>query len=134
MPPEDPQVNARLTQSPELTIEDCNLRVDWQTLRRLPLSAGVVFNFKAVFTPVTEFRNEPGIPALTAKIMREGKQNLMDYKKTWQVEHVVLPKLDEWAREQEDLGLMPKGWEVTTLDEAPWYRGWEGKWHSQQGF
>ena len=51
-------------QDPNLRLEDCHLRVDWQTLRRLPLSAAVLFNFKAVFTPVTEFRDEPVMLAL----------------------------------------------------------------------
>jgi hypothetical protein len=34
----------RLSQRDDLTIEECHLRVDWQTLRRLPLSGAVVFN------------------------------------------------------------------------------------------
>ncbi|KAJ6155546.1 hypothetical protein N7470_006112 [Penicillium chermesinum] len=134
MPPGDPHEALRLTQDPNLTLDECNLRVDWQTLRRLPISAGVVFNFKALFTPVSEFRDEPGVPALIAKVLKEGKESLMRYKGTWHVQHVILPKLEEWTKEQEDLGIMPKGWEVTTLDESPWFRNWEEKWHRQQGF
>lgn len=134
MPPGDPHEALRLSQNPDLKLDECHLRVDWQTLRRLPLSAAVVFNFKALFTPVSEFRDEPGVPALVAKVLEEGKENLMKYKGTWHVQHVILPKLKEWAKEQEDLGLMPKDWEVSTLDESPWFRGWEEKWHRQQGF
>ena len=93
-----------------------------------------MFNFKALFTPVTEFHDEPGVPALLGKIMKGGKENLMKYKGTWHVQHVVVPRLEEWAREQEEKGLVEKGWEVSTLDESPWFRGWEGKWHAQQGF
>jgi hypothetical protein len=121
-------------QDPDLLLKDCNLRVDWQTLRRLPLSASIVFNFKAVFTPVAEFRDEPGVPALIAKVLKEGKQNLMDYKGVWHVQHVILPKLEEWAKEQEEKGLVPKDWQVATLDDSPWFKGWEAKWHRQQGF
>lgn len=134
MPPGDPHEQHRLSQDPNLRLEDCYLRVDWQTLRRLPLSAGIIFNFKALFTPVTEFRDEPYIPALAAKILKEGKKNLMEYKNTWHVEHVVLPKLDEWSKEQEEKGLVEKDWQVETLDESPWFRGWEEKWHRQQGY
>ena len=134
MPKGDPHETLRLSQDPNLQLEDCNLRVDWQTLRRLPLSAAVVFNFKALFTPVTEFRDEPGVPALTAKVLKEGKKNLMDYKGTWHVEHVVLPNLEKWAAEQEESGLVPKDWQVATLDDSPWYKGWQEKWHRQQGF
>ncbi|GAB1215750.1 hypothetical protein ATERTT37_004946 [Aspergillus terreus] len=134
MPKGDPHETLRLSQNPGLALEDCHLRVDWQTLRRLPLSAGIVFNFKALFTPVAEFRDEPCIPALLVKIMKEGKRNLMEYKNTWHVEHVVLPNLEKWAKEQEENGLVPHGWEVATLDDSPWFKNWQEKWHRQQGF
>ncbi|EEP78902.1 conserved hypothetical protein [Uncinocarpus reesii 1704] len=117
MPPGDPHELHRQNQSSNLDISSCYLRVDWQTLRRLPLSGAIIFNFKALFTPVSEFRDEPGMPALVAKILREGKQSIMQYKNTWHVEHVVLPALDKWAAEQEEKGLVEKGWKVETLEE-----------------
>ncbi|KAJ5134582.1 hypothetical protein N7448_000399 [Penicillium atrosanguineum] len=129
-----PHASQRLCQDHNLGIEDCSLRVDWQTLRRLPLSASIIFNFKAIFTPVTEFRDEPGVPALLTKLLKEGKRSLMQYKGTWHVEHVVLPKMEEWAKEQEENNVVPNDWEVATLDESPWFRGWEEKWHRRQGF
>ncbi|PQE12735.1 hrq family protein [Rutstroemia sp. NJR-2017a BBW] len=134
MPAGHPHEKLRLVQKEGLTVEECNLRVDWQTLRRLPLSAGVVFNFKALFTPVTEFRDEPYVPALLAKILREGKTSLMEYKGTWHVEHAVLPALEEWKREQVKKGWVKEDWEEATLDESPYFPGWEEKWHRQQGF
>jgi hypothetical protein len=134
MPPGDPHELHRSSQNPDLRLGDCHLRVDWQTLRRLPISGAVVFNFKALFTPVAEFRDEPKVPALVAKILREGKKNLMEYKSTWHVEHVVLPALDQWNKEQEDNGIIEKNWEVSTLDEDPYFKGWEEKWHRQQGY
>ncbi|KAB8233137.1 hypothetical protein BDV23DRAFT_194646 [Aspergillus alliaceus] len=134
MPKGDPHEKLRLSQDPKLQLDDCHLRVDWQTLRRLPLSGAIVFNFKALFTPVTEFRDEPGVPALVAKVLKEGKKNLMEYKSTWHVEHVILPKLEEWAKEQEENELVSRNWKVATLDDSPWYRNWEEKWHRQQGF
>lgn len=134
MPPGDPHELHRSSQNPDLRLSECHLRVDWQTLRRLPISGAVVFNFKALFTPVAEFRDEPKVPALVAKILREGKKNLMEYKNTWHVEHVVLPALDQWNKEQEDNGVIEKNWEVSTLDEDPYFKGWEEKWHRQQGY
>ncbi|KAL1958669.1 hypothetical protein VTO42DRAFT_4012 [Malbranchea cinnamomea] len=77
--PADPREKERLTQNPSLKLSDCYLRVDWQTLRRLPLSGAIVFNFKALFTPITEFRDEPGVPALIAKVLREGKRSIHEY-------------------------------------------------------
>ncbi|KAJ6110503.1 hypothetical protein N7486_002738 [Penicillium sp. IBT 16267x] len=134
MPPGDPHGALRLSQDPNLQIDDCTLRVDWQTLRRLPLSASVVFNFKALFTPVSEFRDEPAVPALVSKLLKDGKESMMKYKGVWHVQHVMLPKMEEWAKEQQAAGLVSKDWEVATLDDSPWFKGWEEKWHRQQGF
>ena len=128
MPPGDPHEKHREHQNPAHTIERCHLRVDWQTLRRLPLSGAVVFNFKGLFTPVQEFRNEPYIPSLILKVLREGKRNIMEYKSTWHTEHLVIPALEEYEREQVALGLIEKDWEVSTLDEAPFFPSWEEKW------
>lgn len=134
MPPGDPHELQRLSQNSELKVTDVNLRVDWQTLRRLPLSGGIVFNYKALFTPITEFRDEPRVPMIVAKVLREGKKGLMEYKGTWHVEHVVLPVLDAWGEEQVKKGLVEQGWEVATLAESPWFDGWREKWKRQQGF
>jgi hypothetical protein len=134
MPPGDPHEKYRDVQMADLDISQCHLRVDWQTLRRLPLSGAIVFNFKALFTPVEEFRDEPFIPALVLKVLNEGKKNLMEYKNTWHTEHVVKPALEKYAKEQEEKGWVPKDWEPHSLDESPWYPGWEEKWHRAQGF
>jgi hypothetical protein len=134
MPPGDPHEQHRSVQHGDLSLDRCNLRVDWQTLRRLPLSGAVIFNFKALFTPVAEFRDEPFVPALVRRVLRDAKPSLMQYKNTWHTEHVVLPALDRFAREQVEKGLVPADWEEVTLDESPWYPGWEEKWHRQQGF
>ncbi|KAL8797260.1 MAG: hypothetical protein Q9182_007214 [Xanthomendoza sp. 2 TL-2023] len=136
MPPGDPHEKYRESQLPtqDLPLARIHLRVDWQTLRRLPLSGAIIFNFKALFTPVTEFRREPYIPSLLLHLLRHGKPNIMAYKNTWHVEHVVLPALETWVAEQIDSGIVEKGWEVATLKEAPFWPGWEGVWRGRQGF
>lgn len=134
MPPGDPHEAHRATQSPDLPLKDIHLRVDWQTLRRLPLSGAIAFNFKAIFTPIEEFRSEPGVPQIVAKVLKEGKANLMEYKSTWHIQHVALPKFEEWSAEQVANGLVSPDWEVSTLPDAPYFKGWREKWHRQQGF
>lgn len=134
MPPGDPHELHRISQNPDITLDRCHLRVDWQTLRRLPLSGAIVFNFKALFTPVADFRNEPYIPSLILKICREGKEGIMKYKNTWHVEHVVLPALQDYEREQREKGLIEDDWTVETLAEAPFFPGWEKSWKRRQNF
>lgn len=134
MPPGDPHELLRDYQMSDLDISRCNLRVDWQTLRRLPLSGAIVFNFKALFTPVEAFREEPYVPALVLKVLNEGKESLMKYKNTWHTEHVVRPALERWAEEQVEKGWVERGWEVRTLEESPFFEGWEERWRGEQGF
>lgn len=133
-PPGDPHETHWEKQDPSLSLDRLHLRVDWQTLRRLPLSGAVCFNFKALFTPVTEFRTEPYIPSLVTKILKEGKQNLMEYKHSWSIEHVALPALAQWEKEQKESGMVEKDWEPKTLEESPWFPGWREKWKEQQGY
>ena len=91
----------------------------------MPKSRAIVFNFRALFTPITDFRREPYIPRLVLKVLLEGKESIMEYKATWRAEHKVVPALREWAKEQEGTGLVPKGWNERTLDEDPFYPGWK---------
>ncbi|KAF7311610.1 hypothetical protein MKEN_01064000 [Mycena kentingensis (nom. inval.)] len=111
--------------NPNTTAADINLRVDWQTLRRLPNSRAIVFNFKPLFTPMTQFREEPFIPRLLLKILRDGKPSFMQYKAFEHVEEHVIPALEEWAKEQEDKGWVPRDWTERTLPEDPFFPGWE---------
>lgn len=134
MPPGDPHAELRARQDPGHSVDDVMFRVDWQTLRRLPLSGAVVFNFKALFTPVREFREESYVPKLLLKVLKEGKRGLMEYKGTWHTEHVVVPALEEWSSEQEERGWVERDWEEQTLAESPFFPGWEEKWMRSQGF
>lgn len=127
LPTDDPDFGHRESRDPALRPEDVFLRVDWQTLRRLPLSGAVVFNFKALFTPLTELQDEPYIPSLLLKVLDEGKENIMRYKGTWHVEHVAKPTLAEYVRAQVERGLVEDQWAPRTLGESPFFPGWERK-------
>ncbi|KAJ8604951.1 hypothetical protein MRB53_041627 [Persea americana] len=119
-------------------ISTINLRTDWQTLRRLPVSRAILFNFRAYFTPVTELRDEAKIPALAAKMLRDLNPGIAKYKgkyggaggRDWK-EEVLIPKLEEWAEEQVEKGMVERDWEVGTLEESPFFPGWERKWRAQ---
>ena len=93
-----------------------------------------MFNFKALFTAVEEFRDEPYVPALILKVLTEGNDRIMKYKNTWHVEHITMPLLKKFDEEQKESGLIEKGWQEHTLDDSPFFPGWEEKWHRQQGF
>ncbi len=133
LPPGDPQEHLWEARDPKHTIERCHLRVDWQTLRRLPLTGAIVFNFKGLFTPVTDFRSEPYIPSLILKVLKGGNRDIITYKNTRHTEHLVIPALELYEKEQIESGMIDKNWEVQTLDEAPFYPGWASSGRRQQG-
>jgi len=58
----------------------------------------------------------------------------MEYKNTWHVEHRVTPALEQYAKEQEEKGVVSEDWVCHTLAESPFFPGWEEKWHREQGF
>ncbi|KAK3313640.1 hypothetical protein B0H66DRAFT_566664 [Apodospora peruviana] len=118
----------------KLTVKDLRLRCDSQTLRRLPISGAVVFNFKVIITKFEDLRDEPYIPALLHRILDGGKENLITYKCDPNVRRVAMEALEGWAKEQVDNGVVPPDWEVGTLDESPFFQGWQEKWKAQQGF
>lgn len=118
----------------DLNIDHIKLRCDYQTLRRLPLSGAIVFNFKAVFSQITEIRDEPFVPALLLKVLQEGKKSLIDYKTVDHVKDVTIEACKNWAQDQVQKGWVPNDWETRTLDESPFFPGWEEKWHMKQGF
>ncbi|KAK3400810.1 hypothetical protein B0T20DRAFT_505155 [Sordaria brevicollis] len=118
----------------ELDMKDIKLRCDAQTLRRLPVSAAVVFNFKAIFTGLEELREERYVPELLGKVLKEGKRELVEYKCEEHVRRKGVEALEGWAREQREKGWVEEGWEVGTLEESPFFPGWEGRWRGEQGF
>ncbi|KAI0968228.1 alpha-1,2-mannosyltransferase [Xylaria arbuscula] len=124
----------RHSQDKDLTPSRVHLRVDWQTLRRLPLSGGIVFNFKALFTPIEEFRDEAYIPSLLLMVLRHAKANLLNYKHAPHMKDMVFPLFEQYEREQKESGLIERGWDPQTLNEHPLFPQWEKKWHAQQGF
>ncbi|KAJ0425928.1 hypothetical protein BJY00DRAFT_324399 [Aspergillus carlsbadensis] len=132
--PEEYALNAGTRyQGETVPIEQCYLRVDWQTLRRLPLSGAVVFNFKAVFSPVVELREEPYIPALLYKQVTEGKRVITEPKVHKHILRVVLQALKEWKKEQVEKGVVERDWEEETLQESPFYPGWDETWKRRGG-
>ncbi|KAI1354701.1 alpha-1,2-mannosyltransferase [Xylaria sp. FL0043] len=124
----------RHTHDKDITPSRLHLRVDWQTLRRMPLSGGIVFNFKALFTPIEEFRSEAYIPSLLLQVLRHAKGNLMEYKHAPHLGPIIFPIFEQYEREQKESGLMEKNWDAQTLGEHPFFPHWEKKWRTQQGF
>ncbi|KAF7799082.1 hypothetical protein EIP86_010312 [Pleurotus ostreatoroseus] len=56
------------------------LRVERQTLRRLPKTGAIVFTIRVYLTPIEELAKEPGIPGRMASAIRSWPDDVARYK------------------------------------------------------
>ena len=54
----------------DLPVSAIYLRVEQQTLRRLPRSEAIMFGIRTYLTPITELAEEPGVPGRLASAIR----------------------------------------------------------------
>lgn len=113
---------------------DMHFRVDWQTLRRLPLTGAIAFNFRVMFNSIRELKKEPYVPALALKVVEDGPKEILDYKGTKNNSSVVKEILRRYVKEQVEQGVIPNNWEHQTLDESPYFPGWENEWKASYGY
>ena len=48
----------------------------------------MIFNFKAWFTQITQFKEEPYLPSPILKLLSESNEATLLHKWSWHVEHV----------------------------------------------
>ncbi|KIP09817.1 hypothetical protein PHLGIDRAFT_115974 [Phlebiopsis gigantea 11061_1 CR5-6] len=80
------------------------LRVERQTLRRLPRTGAVVFTIRVYLTPLAQLVQEPGVPGRLASAIRSWPEDVARYKAR-PVFASVLGYLDEHHRRQLDWGV-----------------------------
>lgn len=115
-----PEIVPDLEESLKLTEPGSfNVRVERQTLRRLPRSQAIVFTNHPVFYSLDEMRDEPMVPSLIRKILYEGPQDIVKYKNFELFRDHVAPYLDELIQSQIDRGLITEDQPVKTLPTYP---------------
>jgi hypothetical protein len=75
------------------------LRIERQTLRRLPASRAVVFGIRSLVRPLSEIAREPGVAAALAARLREMEPAMAAYKGIPPMRAALLPWLDRIAAE-----------------------------------
>ncbi|KAH3666095.1 hypothetical protein OGAPHI_004284 [Ogataea philodendri] len=96
-----------------------NVRVERQTLRRLPKSKAIVFTNHPIFYSIEEMKDEPLIPSLLRKILDEAPDKVMKYKNFDCFREHLVPYLDGLIQRQVDLGLIDEDTPVRTLPSYP---------------
>ena len=95
-----------------------NVRVERQTLRRLPKTGAIVFTNHPVYYSIEEMKDEPMIPSILKKIIYEGPEDIIKYKNFEMVRDKLAPYLDELIQRQRDLGIIT---DETPLKTQPNY-------------
>ncbi|OWB81741.1 hypothetical protein B5S33_g360 [[Candida] boidinii] len=96
-----------------------NVRVERQTLRRLPKSNAIIFTNHPVFYSIEEMKDEPLVPSLIRKIIYEAPESIIKYKKFESFRDHILPYLDELVDRQYKLGLITPETPIKTLSTYP---------------
>ncbi|CAI5757634.1 unnamed protein product [Candida verbasci] len=88
-------------------INQLYFRSERQSLRRLPISGAVVFTIRTYFLPVTKLCEEPYIPRRLLNGIESWSDDVEEYKGYHKFKQVLLPYLEQKAKEQELKGLDP---------------------------
>jgi hypothetical protein len=84
-----------------VTPQTLRLRMERQTLRRLPRSGVVVFTIRTYLVPVEELAREPGVAARFASAVRSWPDGIKEYKGESRYSEALLQYLDEMAERVE---------------------------------
>ncbi|ODV86876.1 hypothetical protein CANARDRAFT_195791 [[Candida] arabinofermentans NRRL YB-2248] len=96
-----------------------NVRVERQTLRRLPKSNAIIFTNHPVFYSIEEMKDEPLVPSLIRKIIYEAPEGIIKYKHFDSFRDHILPYLDSLVERQIEKGLITAETPVKTLPTYP---------------
>ncbi|ODV71736.1 heme-dependent oxidative N-demethylase family protein CYBJADRAFT_169101 [Cyberlindnera jadinii NRRL Y-1542] len=96
-----------------------NIRVERQTVRRLPKTKAIIFTNHPVYYSIEEMKDEPLIPSLLKKIFYEAPEDIIKYKNFTAMRDHLLPYLDGLIQRQIDLGLITEDTPLKTLPSYP---------------
>ncbi|VEU20441.1 DEKNAAC101307 [Brettanomyces naardenensis] len=98
---------------------DFNVRVERQTLRRLPKSKAIIFTNHPIFYSIEEMKDEPLVPSLIRKIIYEAPEGIIHYKNFESFRDHILPYLDSLVGRQVENGLIKRETPIRTLPSYP---------------
>lgn len=99
--------------------KEFNVRVERQTLRRLPKSRAIIFTNHPIFYLIDEMKDEPNVPLLLRKIIYEAPEGIIKYKNFEFIRDHISGYLDLLILRQKDLGLITDETPLKTLPTYP---------------
>lgn len=104
---------------PPIPFEKFTVRIERQTLRRLPKTNAIIFTNHPVFYTIDEMKDEPMIPSILKKVIQEAPEKIINYKNFKVVEPHIIPYLDKLIKRQIDMGLITEDQPVKTIPSYP---------------
>ncbi|EGW30845.1 uncharacterized protein SPAPADRAFT_62712, partial [Spathaspora passalidarum NRRL Y-27907] len=83
-----------------------HVRVERQTLRRLPKTQAIIFTNHPTFYSIEEMKDEPMIPSLIKKIIYEAPEAILKYKNFEIFRDHIANYLDSLIQRQKELGII----------------------------
>lgn len=99
--------------------KEFNVRVERQTLRRLPKSRAIIFTNHPVFYSIEEMKDEPNVPSLIKKIIYDGPEKIVRSKNFEFIRDHISEYLDSLIERQKRKGLITDNTPVKTLPSYP---------------
>lgn len=103
--PEEEKEVGWYTADAATTAEQLFFRSERQSLRRLPISGATVFTVRTYFLPISELAKEPYVPRRLLDGMSTWDEDVQEYKGWHKYKDVIVPYLEEKAKEQEENGI-----------------------------
>ena len=101
------------------------VRVERQTLRKLPKSRVVVFTNHPIFYRICDMADEPGVPSILLKWVTEVHEDIAAYKEVHKYRDHLVPYLQQLVAAQVQKGIIPSDHVVETAAGYPfahWYK------------
>ncbi|KAK6456043.1 HRQ family protein 3 [Scheffersomyces xylosifermentans] len=99
--------------------KEFNVRVERQTLRRLPRSQAIIFTNHPIFYSIEEMKDEPLVPSLIKKIIFEAPKDIIKYKNFEVFRNHISDYLEGLVQRQIEKGIIDKDTPLKTLPSYP---------------
>lgn len=103
------------------------VRVERQTLRKLPRSKVVIFSNHPIFYRICDMADEPGVPSILLKWVTDVHDDIAVYKDVAKYRDHLVPYLEGLVAAQVEKGIIGADHEARTTDTYPWVHWYDPK-------
>lgn len=103
----------------QVPYENFVVRVERQTLRRLPKSRAIIFTNHPVYYKICDMKDEPFVPSIIKKVMFEAPEDIIKYKNYPMIRDYLVVYLDQLIERQIEMGIIKRDDPIRTSPNYP---------------